>query len=223
MRTSPRSVPGSRNVAVARPARARTGDGPLALPAWLDGASDRWWGLTPRRRTIALLLLIAAIAAASVVRTFTAPLGPPTTVLVATADLPAGTTLDTEVVHATRWPGDLVPDGAATLADGTLTTSLPSGAVLTDAHMTADGLGGVVAPGRAAVPLPVELVPDVPVGTRLRVVATDVDGTGRVLADDAEVAAADGVWVWLAVDDAAATDVAAAGVRGGVALAVLPP
>jgi Flp pilus assembly protein CpaB len=191
------------------------------LPSWLDRLSDRWWRLSPRARSLVTLALGLAVLAGAGVRAIAAPYGPPTTVLVARDDLAAGTIVDGDTFRPVRWPADLAPDRPVSDATGTLTAAVPAGAVLTEAHVTDDGLGGVVGPGRAAVPLPADLVTEVPVGTRVQVVAAGGDGAAVVLADDAEVVTVDAGSVWLAVDDAAAADVAAAGLRGSVALAVV--
>lgn len=201
----------------------RTDGSPFVLPAWLDRASDRWWGLTPRIRTALIVLAAVVVVVGGTARSLAAPFGPPTTVLVAVDDLPAGTALEAGHVRRARWPADLVPPGALTRAAGTLTAPLPAETVLTSGHVTADGLGGVAGRGRAAVPLPVEHVPAVPVGALVRVVASEVDGSGRVVADRGEVIGVDASAVWLAVADADAAAVAAAGLRGSIALVVLPP
>jgi hypothetical protein len=196
------------------------GGAPLVLPGPLDAMSDRWWGLAPRTRTWLVLLALAAVLSGAALRTVASPYGVPVPVLVAVTDLPTGTDLDAGMVRAERWPADLVPAGHRVDPRGTLTAPLPTGAVLTDRHVTDAGLAGLVGPGRSAVPLPAELVPDLPIGTEVQVVATGVDGAGAVLADRAEVIAADGASLWVAVPDAAAADVAAAGLRGAIAVAV---
>ncbi len=197
------------------------GGAPLRLPAWLDELSDRWWGLTPRTRTSGVLVLVLFALVATSVRVVASPYGPPQPVLVASVDLPTGAPVDGEVVRSERWPAELVPDGARTEATGTLTAPLPAGAVLTTAHVTEAGVGGMVDAGDAAVPLPVELLPPLDPGAVVQVIASTPEGTGIVLADRAEVVATDGSSAWLAVPEAAAADVAAAGLRGTVALAVL--
>lgn len=196
------------------------GGAPVALPAALDTISDRWWGLGPRTRTWVVVAAVIALLAGAGLRAAATPYGSPVGVLVATSDLEPGSPLADADLARRRWPADLVPEGARTRADGTLTAPLPAGAVLTDRHVTDAGVGGLVADGRAAVPLPADLVPELPVGTRLQVVATGVDGEAAVLADDAEVVAEDGASVWVAVPHVSAADVAAAGLRGAVAIAV---
>ncbi|WP_052665722.1 SAF domain-containing protein [Nitriliruptor alkaliphilus] len=198
------------------------GGAPLVLPSWLDAISDRWWGLTPRVRTTVVAVLLLALAASSAVRVVSSPYGPPVPLLVAAEDLAPGTVLDDTVLRPARWPGELAPSGARTDPTGTLTAPLPAGAVLTDGHVTDRGLGGVVGPGMVAVPLPAELVPALEVGAAVQVIASAMDGAGLVLADQAEVLALDGTSMWLAVPAAAAADVAAAGLRGTIALAVVP-
>lgn len=198
------------------------GGAPLVLPRWLDALSDRWWGLTPRVRVATVLGMVLLLVAASTFRLVASPYGSPVPVLVAVTDLPMGTVLEPDDLRAARWPDELAPPGARGTPAGTLIAPLPAGAVLTDAHVTDRGLGGMVGPGQAAVPLPAELVPALEVGAAVQVVATAADGTGLVLATRAEVVAADGTSLWLAVPEETAADVAAAGLRGTVALAVVP-
>lgn len=197
------------------------GGAPLALPRWLDALSDRWWGATPRTRGIVLIGLVVLVGTASAFRVAASPYGPPVPVLIADEDLPAGAVLDEGALRSVRWPEELAPPGARADADGTLVAPLPAGAVLTDGHVTDRGLGGAIGPGDAAVPLPAELVPPLEVGTVTQVIASGADGTGLVLAQRAEVVATDGASLWLAVPETAAADVAAAGLRGTVALAVV--
>jgi hypothetical protein len=221
MRRSPAPPHVSPSGRSARPRRPQVSGAPLVLPPWLDEVSDRWWRLTPRVRTLTVAAFVASLLAGVALRAAASPYGPPAPALVAAGDLSPGTTLDASVLRRVRWPADLVPVDRRLQPTGTLVTSLPEGAVLTDGHVTDDGLGGLVGPGRSAVPLPAELVPELPVGTRVQVVATGVDGDGTVLADAAQVVAGDGTSLWLAVPDAAAADVAAAGLRGSVTVAVL--
>jgi pilus assembly protein CpaB len=196
------------------------GGAPLALPARLDVLSDRWWGLAPRTRTWLVLLAVTAALSGAAIRAAASPYGPPVPVLVAAHDLAAGVDLADAPLHARRWPADLVPTGSRREASGTLAAPLPAGAVLTDGHVTDGGLAALLGDGRSAVPLPAELVPDLPIGTIVQVVATGLEGEGTVLADRAEVIATDDRSLWVAVTDAAAADVASAGLRGSLALAV---
>jgi Flp pilus assembly protein CpaB len=196
--------------------------GPLVLPARLDAWSDRWWALAPRVRVTVCVVLALAVVTAGALRGLTSPYGPPTQVLVATRDLSRGEVADRTALREATWPADLVPVGATLDADGDLTAALPEGAVLTAGHLTEDGIGGLTEPGRAAVPVPVEQVAELPVGTRLEVIVSDADGHGRTLAADAEVVAGDAVSRWISVDRDAAAEVAAAALRGTLAVAVLP-
>jgi pilus assembly protein CpaB len=167
-----------------------------------------------------VLLAVTAALSGAALRAAASPYGPPVPVLVATADLPAGADLDDAPLRGRRWPADLVPSGHRTVATGTLAAPLPAGAVLTDGHVTDGGLATLLPVGRSAVPLPAELVPDLAVGTIVQVVATGLEGEGTVLADRAEVIATDDGSLWVAVADDAAADVASAGLRGSLALAV---
>jgi Flp pilus assembly protein CpaB len=196
--------------------------GPPVLPARLDAWSDRWWALSPRVRAAVCLVSVLVVVTAGALRGLTSPYGPPTQVLVATRDLSRGEGVDGTDLREATWPSGLVPTGATLVPDGDLTAPLPEGAVLTTGHLTEDGIGGAIEPGRAAVPVPVELVADLPVGTRVEVIVSDADGHGRTLAADAEVVAGDAVSRWISVDRDAAAEVAAAAVRGTLAIAVLP-
>lgn len=202
------------------PSRPEVGGAPLALPAGLDALSDRWWGLTPRTRTWLVLLVVVAALSGAALRAAASPYGPPVPVLVASDDLPAGADLADASLRTERWPADLVPTDHRSEASGRLVSGLPAGAVLTDGHVSDGGLAEALGSGRSAVPLPVELVPDLPIGTVVQVVATGLEGDGTVLADRAEVIAADDGSLWVAVPDAAAADVATAALRGSLAVAV---
>lgn len=167
---------------------------------------------------------VAALVALAGARGLAAPHGADVTVLVAAEDLPVGADLaDPDALITQRWPADLVPPAATADAAGVLGGPLPAGAVLTEPHIAGEGVGALAGPGRAAVPLQRDLLPVLPIGARLQVVTTEADGTGRLLSGDAEVVAADDEALWVAVADDAAGDLAAAGLRGSVAVTVLPP
>lgn len=199
-------------------------DGPLTLPGWLDGLSERWWRLGPRPRAAVTVVLALLVLGAGVARA-TAPIHGPSVEVVATIRaLPAGTDLaTTDGVRLVAWPRDLLPREPLTEATGVLRGPLPAGTVVASASVGDGGLGALAGPGRAAVPLPVGALPPVAVGDRLRVVATSVDGGARPLADDVDVLVVDDEAVWLAVAIDAAGEVAAAGVHGSLAAVVLPP
>lgn len=196
---------------------------PFALPRWLDTLSDRWWALTPRTRAVLTGCLLLAAVGAAAARAAVAPHAPPTTVLVATRDLPAGHDLAPGDVAPRRWPAELTPPSATDAAAGILRAPLPQGSPLTDQHLSTDGLAGLVAAGEAAVPIPRDLVPGVEVGVTVSVVTVDQDGRGVLLAETARVVATDRDSLWVAVHAAAAAELTAATLRGTVGLVVLPP
>lgn len=200
---------------------------PIALPAALDRAADRWWALPPRARA-ATLLVVVVLALALVGRGATAsPWGPPGPVLVAATDLSAGDPVGPADVRVATWPTGLVPDGALTApsdlpADARAAGAVSAGAVLTP-HLLADGVAGLLSDGRAAVPVPGDGLGSVRPGDRVDVVATAMDGSGRRVATGADVLAVDGEQLWLGVDADAVDAVAAAGAAGRITLAVRPP
>jgi hypothetical protein len=198
---------------------------PFALPQPLDRLSERWWSLRPRRRAMVFVGLIAVVAVIGPARLATSPHGPPMAVLIATRDLSAGHELAPDDLRRTTWPRDLVPDGPATEARGTLTGPLPRGAVATMAHLAPPGSGiaAVVPPGRSAVTIRAELLPPLPVGAQIDLVAPDVDGTPQVVASSATVVSLDGELVWVAVAVGEAPEVAAATARGQVVAILRPP
>ncbi len=194
------------------------------LPGGLDALSERWWALDPRGRAVLFGIALACLVALAGARGLSAPYGEEREVLVATEDLPAGAVLEPgEGLRTARWPADLVPDGATLDATGVLRGALPAGSVLTDAHRVTGGVGALAGEGRVAVPLPADALPPLAAGDRVQVVTADADGVGRTVTDAAEVLATDDTAVWLAVAPDAAGEVAAAGLRGTLTVAVLPP
>lgn len=195
----------------------------MALPRWLDAASERWWGLTPRLRTMLLtaagvLTLLAGLGHAA-----STPYGPPTVVLVAVEDLPAGHELSARDLRRVTWPTGVVPDDALRTARGRLALPVPAQTVVTERHVAQDGLASGLADGLAAVPVPSDALPSLTVGDRIEVVGRNLDGQAVVLASDARVLGTDDTDVWLAVPRSTAADVAAAGASGLVTVVVLRP
>ncbi|MTV25136.1 hypothetical protein FTX61_06855 [Nitriliruptoraceae bacterium ZYF776] len=209
--------------APSRRDRDHLGGAPFALPPWIDRLSDRWWGLTPRARTVLLVALALGAVFALAARPLLAEEAPPVTVLVAERDLPRGHELADGDLTPRRWPAELAPPTAAEVAAGTLLAPLPAGGALTDAHTTPAGVAGLVPPGTSAVPLPVDQVPPVPVGSTVAVVTGDHDGRGVALTSDAEVVAVDGSSLWVAVATEQAADVAGAALRQSVTLVLRAP
>lgn len=195
----------------------------MALPPLLDRASERWWTLSPRWRAVLLaggatLVLVAGLSHAAAT-----PYGAPTSVLVATSDLPAGHELRAGDLRRTTWPRDLVPDDRLERAAGRLAAALPAGTVATARHIADAGVAASLPAGMAAVPLPADALPALTVGNRVDVIGRDLDGRAAVLARGGSVVAVDGTDVWVAVPAASAPDVAAAGAGGLVTVVALPP
>ncbi|HKU12077.1 MAG TPA: RcpC/CpaB family pilus assembly protein [Sinomonas sp.] len=108
-----------------------------------------------RRRTLAAALLCAAVAAG--VYQLTPPTATLSIVVIAAADLPAGSTLSAGQLRMARLPADSVPDHAATSLDAVLGQRLAGplrrGEVLTDTATMGPGLLAGAAPGTVAVPV----------------------------------------------------------------------
>lgn len=198
---------------------------PVALPAVVDAVSERWWGLPPRVRALAVALATVAALALLGRGATRSPWGPPTDVLVAVDDLPGGAPVTADLLRPARWPADLVPHDAVTSADLGPDVRL-RGAVVAGAPVTrrqlAVGLGGMVAEGHAAVAVPVDGLPHVDAGDAVDVVATGLDGVGRRVATAARVLAVDDAFLWLDVPTHEVDAVAAAGAAGRLTLAVRP-
>ncbi|MHA6780199.1 SAF domain-containing protein [Pseudonocardia saturnea] len=185
---------------------------PLGAPGWRRTALVR--------RTAAGLLVVLALALALAPQA--AAGGTP--VVVAAADLPAGSTLSPEGLAVREWPPELVPAGAvvavADAAGRVLVGAARAGEPLTDARLTdATTVGG----DDAAVP--VRLAdPDVAAllvaGRRVDVVTLgERAGEPLVLASDAQVVTVlPGPLVLVAMPRGLATRVAAAALSDQVAV-----
>jgi len=198
---------------------------PVHLPGLLDGIAEGWWRLAPRvRATLSVLAVLAALGAV-LLRIALSPYGPPTTVLVATVELPAGTVPGPSDIATARWPRGLLPAAAPATRDdlnGTrLTKDITAGTVVTRAHLRDDGPLAGLAAGAAAVPVPTAMLRGVAAGSRVDLVGVAGDGSGRAIAREARVLAVDGDTVWLEVTRERAADVAAAALRGTLSGAVL--
>jgi hypothetical protein len=212
-----------RPTAVRPPTHGTSGlDGPpFALARWLDITSERWWRLRPRVRAAVAVAGLLAVVTAVTARVVTDPYGAPTTVLVATRDLPAGHELGASDVRRRTWPAGLVPPGATLRREGRLALPVVSGSVLTDAHLDALGLVRGLDPADAAVAVPRDLLPELAVGDRVDVLGAGADGSGTVVAVGAVVLATDPTTVWLATSREAAPAVVAAVLRGAIGVALL--
>ena len=183
---------------------------PLSAPGWRR--------TTLLRRAGAGLLTALALALAL------APQARGTPVVVAAADLAAGSTLDAAALTVREWPPELVPAGAvpavADAAGRVLVGAARAGEPLTDARLT----GGAALPGDAAA-VPVRLAdPDVApllvAGRRVDVVTLgERAGEPLVLASDAEVVTVlPGPLVLVSMPRGVATRVAAAALSDQVAV-----
>lgn len=185
---------------------------PLGAPGWRRTAL--------LRRTAAGLLTVLALALALAPQA--AAGGVP--VVVAAADLPAGSTLSPEGLAVREWPPDLVPAGAvvavADAAGRVLVGAARAGEPLTDARLT-----GATTVGGEEAAVPVRLAdPDVAAllvaGRRVDVVTLgERAGDPLVLASDAQVVTVlPGPLVLVAMPRALATRVAAAALSDQVAV-----
>jgi Flp pilus assembly protein CpaB len=149
----------------------------------VDRASEGWWRLDPRTRTVLLALLTTSLLVAVLLRTVLSPNGPPVTVLVASRHLAAGDTPVAEAVTATRWPRTLLPAAAPATRDdldgARLTMEVTAGTLLTVEHLRDDGPLADLAVTVAAVPVPATLLIGTEAGRRLDLATVAGDGLGR--------------------------------------------
>ena len=138
------------------------------------------------RRVAAALLAVLALALA--LRPGPAPAGAPDAaglpVVVAAADLPAGTTLTPDDLRVVRLPGDAIPDGVAatseTLVRRVLAGGVRRGEPLSDARLVGTGLTSLLPVGQVAAPVrlaDLAVAALVRAGDRVDVLAT-VSGAG---------------------------------------------
>jgi Flp pilus assembly protein CpaB len=108
-----------------------------------------------RRRTLASVLLCAAVAVA--VYQLTPPTATLAEVVVAAADLPAGSTAGPSQLRVARLPADVLPDHASTsvesVAGQRLAGPLRRGEIVTDAAFVGPGLLAGAPSGTVAVPV----------------------------------------------------------------------
>jgi pilus assembly protein CpaB len=196
---------------------------PPSLPRVLDLVSERWWGLPPRARALALGLGAVLVVGLAVGPRTPLTADPPVEVAVAVHDLQPGASIGPGDLRIERWPAALAPSTAAPPdAAGHLTGLLPQGAVLTEGHLATGGLSALVGEGRAAVALPADLVPEPQPGTRLELVVTDGPHATHDPVGAARILRADAEHVWVDVEAARAGQLAAAAARRAVAVVVRP-
>ncbi len=150
------------------------------------------------------------------------PYGPPTSVWVATRDLPAGHHLTEDDLRRDTWPQSLVPAGALRSPEGRLSSALPHGTVATTGHVADDGIAAGLPDGKAAVAIPSELLPALGIGNQVALVGRDLDGRATVLTSDGQVLAVDEVDAWFAVPVGQAPQVAAAAASGMITVVLIP-
>ncbi|MGY2085202.1 Flp pilus assembly protein CpaB [Blastococcus sp. SYSU DS0539] len=196
--------------------------------------------LAARRAAAALLAVLALVLA---LRPGAAPAAGPgpagVPVVVAAADLPAGTTLARGQLAVVRLPPGTVPDGIVDTPDllvhRVLAGHVRRGEPLSDARLVGAGLSRLLPPGQVAAPVrlaDLTVAALVRAGDRVDVLAT---GTGAAVAervaDGARVLAAPapdagdpgaGLLV-LAVDEATAARLAAAAAGATLTVSLPPP
>lgn len=196
--------------------------------------------LVARRAAAALL---AALALALALRPAPAPAGEaaPATVpvVVAAADLPAGTALTPDHLALVRLPPGVVPDGVVgtpeLLVHRVLAGHVRRGEPLSDARLVGAGLSALLPPGQVAAPVrlaDLTVAALVRAGDRVDVLATGSDAgsadrvAGGALVLAAPAADADdpgaGLLV-LAVDEATAARLAAASAGATLTVSLPPP
>ncbi len=155
-----------------------------------------------RRRRRTLIVLLIAVLAAAVLPSALPTSTRGTTVVVAAADLPAGTTLAPEHLQEKQVAAELAPEGIATTAESLLgsTTALPLTAGTPILPGTLTGKDSAEIPeGRAllAVSAPVQLADRLRPGTELEIHHSTPDPTqpGRTPATVVEVAPTTGASV----------------------------
>lgn len=134
-----------------------TRDLPLR-PRLLDRVRDRLTSVRRavlrRRRTLAVLCTVAAVAAG--IRAAAPPAAPTLEVLVAASDLPAGARLAAGDVEVVALAPDAVPDGALDDVDDAvgslLAAPVRAGEAVTDVRLVGPGLADS-APGSVALPV----------------------------------------------------------------------
>lgn len=199
---------------------------PLVLPAPLDRLCERWAYCPPRLRLAVLLAAVLAVLTVAGRGAARSPWGPPSMVLVARADLPAGHVLQSADLAATRWPERLVPPGSpseVTSVTGLpLAIGLPAGSRLTSAHLAKGGVAAGLPGDQVAVPVKLAEGVTLASGQHVDLLAADPDGRGVPLASDASVLAVEGEHVWFAVRRDQAPAVTGAAARGELGVALLP-
>lgn len=210
------------------PARSRnplTGP-PPTMPAAVDAALERWWSWGPRARMLVGGAFVSAVVVALATATAADRWGPPVDVVVATRDLAPGEVPGPGALRVVQRPQATRPDDAVADVDevaAPLIAPVPRGAALIRGHLGEAGPLARLRNGSVGVALPADTLPTLRVGQVVDVLASDPQGEPGVLAAYAEVLAAAGDHVWLAVDREQAAGVAAAASWGAVGVAVHPP
>ncbi|MFC7373645.1 MULTISPECIES: SAF domain-containing protein [unclassified Brachybacterium] len=201
------------------------------LPAWRRA-------LRRRRRT--LMVLAVALLAATLVPTLLPPASQGTPVVIAGADLPAGTVLEPGHLRTVRVAAELVPDGTAQSPAEVLgqetALAVPSGTPILSGLL--DGGAAAIPEGSSllAVPVPAVLTPHLGPGSEIevltsspvtagttatpaRVVELSEDGEGEAAVLDA--GSAGQAYVLVAVDRSRTAELARAIGEGAVTISII--
>ncbi|MGY1914669.1 Flp pilus assembly protein CpaB [Blastococcus sp. SYSU DS0973] len=196
--------------------------------------------LVARRAAAALLAVLALVLALRPAQTPAGATGPaPVPVVVAAADLPAGTALAQGDLSLVRLPPDAVPDGVVGAPDllvhRVLAGHVRRGEPLSDARLVGAGLSSLLLPGQVAAPVrlaDLQVAALVRAGDRVDVLATGTDASSaervasgaRVLAAPASDADDPGAGLLvLAVEEATAARLAAASAGATLTVSLPPP
>lgn len=180
----------------------------MALPRYLDRASEWWWEQPSRVRlllpalAVTMVVLGAGLATTKEVTT---------AVVVATRDIEPGTLIGRNDIATEQRPRRFVPDAPALNADGVAFRFIAKGSVLTRHHLGDGGVSVRLPAGHVAVAVPVGVLPPVSLGDTLTFVEVTYDGAASAFDHTATVMHVDGDVLWFAVhpDDAAPITAAA--------------
>ncbi len=199
---------------------------PPQLPSTLDRAAEAWARTTPRLRAVVVAIVVLALALAAGRGAVRSPWGPPGEVVVATADLPVGRTVEPGDLRTVRWPETTIPPGALTdpgpAIGRPLAATVPTGTPLTAVHVADDGPAAGLPAGDVAVPLPAPPGIALRPGQRVDLLAGDGARGGVRLAEDARVLGVDGDTIWVAVRREESPAVVGAATWGDLSVALLP-
>jgi len=188
---------------------------PIALPRYLDRASEWWWAQPSRMRllwpVLAVMMVMVVLSAATTQEATTA-------VVVATRDIQPGTLVGRDDITTQQRPRRFVPDAPALNTDGVAFRFIAKGSVLT-LHDLGDGGMSVRLPeDHVAVAVPVGVLPPVSLGDTLTFVEITYDGAALAFDHTATVVHTEGEVLWFAVDPAEAARITAAAQTGRISV-----